>query len=68
MGLSLRIKTPFTWGEGGGAIVIFSGNDRIEANTPSRLTPQSFPFADLSTFGPVIVCEVPFLSFCYGLV
>ena len=30
------------------------------AYTRSRLTPQSVPFADLSTLGPVIVCGVRF--------
>ena len=35
--------------------------------TRSRLAPQSVPFADLSTLGPIIVSGVR-LSFCYGLV
>ena len=33
------------------------------AYTRSRLTPQSVPFADLSTLGPVIVCGVRFYRF-----
>ena len=57
-----------TWGEGGGAISLLSENDRIEAITRSRLTPQSAPFADLSTLGPVIVCGVRSYRFVYGLV
>ena len=42
-----------------------SGNDRIEAYTRSRLPPQSAPFADLSTLGPVIV--IRFYSFVTAL-
>ena len=47
-------------GRGGAIASSLSQNDRIEAITRSRLTPQSAPFPDLSTFGPVIVCGVRF--------
>ena len=40
---------------GGGRAIAssLSQNDRIEAITRSRFTPQSAPFPDLSTFGPL---------------
>ena len=51
-------------GGGGRAIASsLSQNDRIEAITRSRWTPQSAPFPDLFTFGPVVVCGVRFYRF-----
>jgi len=48
-------------GRGGAIASSLSQNDRIEAITRSRWTPQSAPFPDLSTFGPV--CGVRFYRF-----